>query len=118
MPRSLYLFDWNTHYTGHYISGTSAVITGISGFGDPYIYFGGFNSRYTSLPITIEGPFGTVDSKLSSICSGSGIYNFNGSYLGSCTVGVLYTTRLLPYGISTFKITVDDDTLIYTITRQ
>lgn len=120
VPRSLYLFDWKTHYTGYYTSGTSAVITGISGNGTPFIYFGGFNSRYTSLPITIEGPFGTVVSNLTNICSPSHsyMYNFNGANLGRCTVGIFYTSKTLPYGTNTFKITVDDDGLIYTIIRK
>lgn len=119
MPRSLYLFDDLTHYTGYYTSGTSAVITGIKGGGHPYVMFGGFRQIYADLPIKIEGPFGTVVSKLSSICrSGHNLYNFDGSNLGSCTVGIDYTHETLPYGTHIFKITVDDDTLIYTIIRQ
>lgn len=120
MPRNLYLFDWLTHYTGYYTSGTSAVITGISGNGTPFLNFGGFNPRHFNLPITIEGPFGTVVSKLTNICAplSSLIYNFNGQSLGNCTFGIQYSTSILPYGTNTFKITVDDDVLIYTITRQ
>ncbi len=120
VPRSLYLFDYYTHYTGTYLSGTSALITGISGNGQPYIMFGGFRQIYSDLPIKIEGPYGTVVSKLTNICSPSMtyIYNFNGANLGRCTVGICYTVQTLPYGTNTFKITVDDDVLIYTITRQ
>lgn len=123
VPRSLYLFDWLTHYTGYYTSGTSAVITGISGNGTPFLNFGGFNSRHFNLPITIEGPYGTVKSKISQFCptwayGALTIYNFNGQSLGHCTFGIQYSTSILPYGTNTFKITVDDDVLIYTITRQ
>ena len=118
------MFDWNTHYTGYYVSGTKAVITGISGTGQPYVYFGGFNRRYTDLPIKIDGPYGTVISKLTNICAPSvgfftaNLYNFNGANLGTCTIGICYTTSTLPYGTNTFKITIDDDVLIYTIIRQ
>lgn len=112
------MFDWNTHYTGYYVSGTKAVITGISGIGQPYVYFGGFNRRYIDLPIKVEGPYGTVVSKLTNHCADFGLYNFNGAYLGTCTIGICYTTSTLPYGTNTFKITVDDDVLIYTIIRQ
>lgn len=120
MPRSLYLFDYYTHYTGKYLSGTSALITGISGEGYPFVMFGGFRQIYADLPIKIEGPYGTVVSKLTNLCSPSNtyMYNFDGTYLGRCTVGISYTTSTLPYGTNTFKITVDDDTLIYTIIRQ
>lgn len=60
MPRSLYLFDYGAHYTGTYLSGTSALITGIEGAGQPYIMFGGFRTIYNNLPIKVEGPYGTV----------------------------------------------------------
>lgn len=118
MPRSLYLFDYNTHYTGYYTSGTSAVITGISGSHKPYVMFGGFSQIYANLPIKIEGPYGTVSSYIKNICVDSKIYNFDGRYLGKCAVGIDYTHKRLPYGTNTFKITVDDDVLIYTIIRQ
>lgn len=121
VPRSLYLFDFGTHYTGYYTSGTSAVVTGFVGGGTPFVMFGGFKTIYNNLPIKVEGPYGTVTSYLTTICTtnvDSPIYNFNGDYLGICTIGVKYTTRHLPYGINTFKITVDDDVLIYTIIRQ
>lgn len=121
VPRSLYLFDYGTHYTGTYLSGTSALITGIEGGGQPYIMFGGFSTIYNNLPIKVEGPYGTVISKLTSICTTYNpkpIYNFNGAYLGRCTVGIDYSHKTLPYGTNTFKITVDDDVIIYTIIRQ
>ena len=124
MPRSLYLFDFGTHYTGYYTSGTSAVVTGVIGGGTPFVMFGGFRSIYSDLPIKVEGPYGTVVSKLTNICSKSlyspppDIYNFDGTNLGRCTVGIDYTHKTLPYGTNTFKITVDDDVLIYTIIRQ
>ena len=123
MPRSLYLFDWLTHYTGYYTSGTSAVITGISGAGQPYVMFGGFSTIYNDLPIKIEGPYGTVKSNISQFCptwAGGAltIYNFNGQSLGNCTFGIQYSTSILPHGTHIFKITVDDDVLIYTIIRQ
>lgn len=124
VPRSLYLFDFSTHYSGKYLSGTSVLITGIEGGGQPYIMFGGFRQIYADLPIKIEGPYGTVISKLTNICAPFYkdapliMYNFDGANLGRCTVGIDYTHKTLPYGTHTFKITVDDDVLIYTITRQ
>ena len=120
VPRSLYLFDFRTHYTGYYVSGTKAVITGISGTGTPYVMFGGFKTIYNNLPIKVEGPYGTIVSKLTNICAPSRfyMYNFDGTYLGKCTVGIDYSHKELPYGTNTFKITIDDDVLIYTIIRQ
>lgn len=98
------------------MSDTKAVITDtIIENGNPYIMFGGFNQVYADLPIKIEGPYGTVVSKLTNKCTGSPIYNFDGTYLGNCVVGIDYSHRELPYGTNTFKITVDDDVLIYTI---
>ena len=95
VPRSLYLFDFRTHYTGYYVSGTKAVITGISGTGTPYVMFGGFKTIYNNLPIKIEGPYGTVISKITSICYSNSkpMYNFDGTYLGRCTVGIKYTEK-------------------------
>ena len=123
MPRILYLFDFGTRYTGKYLSGTSALITGISGDGNPFVMFGGFRQIYADLPIKVEGPYGTVVSKLTNICGGMFdsvryLYNLDGTNLGRCTVGIDYTHKTLPYGTNTFKITVDDDVLIYTIIRQ
>lgn len=120
MPRSLYLFDYYTRYTGTYLSGTSALITGIIDSGQPFVMFGGFRQIYADLPIKIEGPYGTVVSKLTNLCSppNTYMYNFDGTNLGRCTVGIDYTHKTLPYGTNTFKITVDDDVLTYTIIRQ
>ena len=121
VPRKIFLFDYVTRYQGYYASDTKAVITDkvdvIEGL-SPFILFGGFNQVYAGLPIKVEGPYGTVVSKLTNICKSYPIYNFDGTYLGHCVVGIDYSHKEFPYGTNTFKITVDDDVLIYTIIRQ
>ena len=79
--------------------------------------FGGFNQVYAGLPIKVEGPYGTVVSKLTNICTTYlSLYNFDGTHFNTrCVLGIDYSHGELPYGTNTFKITVDDDVLIYTI---
>ena len=118
MPRKIFLFDYYSRYVGYYESDTKAVITGrIIDGGNPFIMFGGFDQVYADLPIKVEGPYGTVISKLTNMCKTDYVfYNFDGTHFNTlCILGIKYSTRDLPHGTNTFKITVDDDVLIYTI---
>ena len=120
VPRKIFLFDYGTRYRGYYVSDNKAVIGGkfSDGHGtSPYIMFGGFNQVYAGLPIKVEGPYGTVIRKLTNICvMSNGFYNFDGMRFNTnCILGIDYSHKELPYGTNTFKITVDDDVLIYTI---
>ena len=123
MPERLYLWDYATRYKGYYTSDTSAIITGIHGSKRPYVMFGMFNNKYIGRTFRIDGPYGTVYTTLKQYCPGYDIYNFSGQYLGRCNVGIKYTEKRLPYGISTFTITLvgDEDKkwskVTYTINR-
>ena len=116
MPAYLIMADYMTHFTGYYTDNHStAVVTGISGSGSPYLYFFGFSaSEGTVINLQCNnGNIGFTNSnyviqkyQASSGSKDNNFYNITGESIGKNPVGILIRTdgKNIPNG--TYNITI------------
>ena len=115
LPAYLIMADYDTHFTGYYTDNHStAVITGISGSGSPYLYFFGFSASVGTV-INLQcdnGNIGftnsnyTIQTFYDSNASNPTFYNIDGSSLGTYPAGILIRKdgKNIPNG--TYNITI------------
>ena len=116
MPAYLIMADFNTHFVGYYTDNhNTAVVTGIAGGGNPYLYFFGFNTTEGTV-VNLQcdnGNIGFTNSNYvikrqeSSHSEGDwNYYNITGESIGTSPLGILIRedAKNIPNG--TYNITI------------